>query len=168
MARPIQEIFNIFNGYSDRLREQEREAYRAIDDWHKAIITEIGNHTSKQRRLVREAFDTHETHLVNIRDQVLQVNSMCWKKNDTTEIDELVEKCRRMKVELVTINIASRKSEYIDVVPIKPPEQMYPEEYPATKTTDNNSTIKPMSNTEDVSAYNTQAYTPAAVSSRIK
>ena len=138
MSRSISEIFAIFNRHGDRLREQQNEAYQSIDIWHNQILQQIGDYTTKQKYIVRETYKIHEKHLTDIRDQVLEIENICSTKNETTEIEQLLEKCKRMKVELVLTNFPSRQLEFIEIVPVEPPEEMYPAELPVTKTLEDN------------------------------
>jgi len=118
------------------LSDQQQKANQAIDDWSNGFIKQISDHAFKQRRLVDKAYNIHEEHLKNMRSQFVEINSIYERKNDTEEINRLLERCKNLKVDLVNIMFRSRNNEFIDVTVVEPTERMEPEELNPRKARD--------------------------------
>jgi hypothetical protein len=87
-------------------------------------MNQIRDYAREQRGLVEEAYKIHRKHLGDIRDQCIEINNICARKNDTEEIKRLLERCKTLKVNLVDLKFPSINKEFIEVTIIEPPKRL--------------------------------------------
>jgi hypothetical protein len=126
-TRSTSEIYAIFRRHTDSLFDQKKKAWQAIDEWSTGLIKQIRDHVSEQNRLLNQAYDDQKKYLDDMREHF--VASFIYKnKDDIEEIDRLLEKCRNLDVELASLDFYSRNTDFIQIVPVKPPELITQEE----------------------------------------
>jgi hypothetical protein len=130
----MSEIYDIFTQHRSSLRDQQRKACQAIDDWRSDLINQVGDYTFEQKRLVAEAFERQEKYLDDMRTQFLEISHIYERQQNIEDIKQLLEKCRNLEVQLVKLSFHSNDKKFIKVTLVEQPEQMTQEESNATKT----------------------------------
>jgi hypothetical protein len=115
------------------LFDQREKAWQAIDEWYVGVIKQIQDHVSEQKHLLNQAYDDQKKYLDDMREHFL-ASFIYGKKDDTKEIDRLLEKCRNLDVELASLDFYSHNTDFIRIIPVKPPELITQEEPNPNKT----------------------------------
>jgi len=110
------------------LVDLQAKAYQEINEWSISLINQIKDHALKQRSLVLEAYNIHRKHLENMREQFVETNSIYERKNDTEEVNRLLERCKNLKVNIVNITYRSSDNEFMEVTIVEPSDGMEPED----------------------------------------
>ncbi|CAF1397943.1 unnamed protein product [Rotaria sordida] len=102
-------------------------------------MTQIRDYTSQQKRLLEQVYENQRKYLENMRDQFVETILIYERKQDTEEINRLLEKCKTLEVELVKLNYPSKDTPFIEITPVESSERMDHEELNQGKTANENS-----------------------------
>jgi hypothetical protein len=133
----VSQIYDIFRGHINSLFDRQLEVNQAIDEWSTGLISQIREHAIQQKRLVEEAYRIQRKYFETMRDQFVETSRVYERKSDTEEIKRLLEKCRTLQMELVNIKFSSIHKDFIEVIPVEPPDQINQQELNTGKSGDN-------------------------------
>lgn len=149
----MSQIYDIFGGYTNSLFDRQLEVNQVIDKWCTGLISQIREHAIQQKRLVEEAYRIQRKYFETMRDQFVETSRVYERKSDTEEIKRLLEKCRTLQMELVNIKFSSIHKDFIEVIPVEPPDQINQQELNTGKSGDNKFENQSTGRSETGSAY---------------
>lgn len=79
-----------------------------ITNWNKAMIGHIQDHTNQQRNLLDQEYAIQLDHLNKLREQTLAEIHVSTEKNTGAALNQLLERCERLKVSLGELAYAQR------------------------------------------------------------
>lgn len=133
------EIYDIFRSHMRLLSDQEIKANQIIEEWSTGLIAQIRDYAFEQKKIVRQASDSLQNFLDDMRNQFVEISIIYEKKQDTEEMKQLLERCKTLKVELVKLEFYSMGKDFIKVTPVEPPERLDQEKSDESRTTDKSS-----------------------------
>lgn len=110
------DIRHIFNRYVNMLFTSKWKIADTITDWSKTLINQIQEHVIQQKNLLEEEYAKKVTCLNTLRDQVLEQVSIYEQNKDTEQINQLINQCNTLKVELAQLAYTTRPIASIQLI----------------------------------------------------
>lgn len=97
------DIRHIINRHIKTLFERKWKLSDEITEWRKTMMTWIEEYVTQQKKLVEQQYAKKMTCLNALRDLMLQQASKYEENKDTEQINQLVNQCENLKIELATL-----------------------------------------------------------------
>ena len=110
------DIHHTFDTSISALFQQKCQIADEITEWNKTMIGHIQDHTTQQRSLLDQEYAIQLDHLNKLREQTLAEIRVSTEQNTSAALNQLLERCERLKVSLGELACAPRMIQTIQFV----------------------------------------------------
>ena len=139
------EVLSIVSSHKNALWDLKQKADREVNKWADDLISEIKEHAQSQKDIVTYAYEQHNKRLNEIQKQHYDLVRRYEEQTKYDEVTQLIEKLKRIRIELVEKKSSSISKNFIEVEAIQSSKEMDIDT--STSTTNSNSSSATRSTT---------------------
>ena len=136
------EVWNIVSNHQSKLSDLKRDAYNEIDKWARDLTDEINEHARSQKGIVTYAYEQHNKRLNEIQKQHYDLVRRYEEQTKYDEVTQLIEKLKRIRIELVEKKSSSISKNFIEVEAIQSSKEMDIDTLTSTTNSDSSSATR--------------------------
>ncbi|CAF3773402.1 unnamed protein product [Rotaria sordida] len=166
--KPLEaEIRHLFNHHISILCNQKWKIIDEITKWSTTLISQIQEHVTQQRKFLDQVYEKKVFCLNTIRDRILKQALIYEQKEDNEQVNQWLNQCNTLKLELATLNYINRPISTIQLVAEEQSIQPNTDEQNEQKTEVEQSPIELIDNNEKniINNTDTNEYEPPQVTS---
>jgi len=110
------EIRHIFSRHINTLFAAKWKIADEITDWSKKLINQIQEYVTQQRELLEQEYTKKVSRLNTIRDLILEKTLIYEEKNETEQINQLINQCHILKIDLAMLVYIERPIPSIQLI----------------------------------------------------
>ncbi|CAF3723256.1 unnamed protein product [Rotaria sordida] len=115
--KPLEaEIRHLFNHHMSMLCNQKWKIIDEITKWSTTLISQIQEHVTQQRKFLDQVYEKKVFCLNTIRDRILKQALIYEQKEDNEQVNQWLNQCNTLKLELATLNYINRPISTIQLV----------------------------------------------------
>ncbi|CAF3881782.1 unnamed protein product [Rotaria sordida] len=115
--KPLEaEIRHLFNHHISMLCNQKWKIIDEITKWSITLISQIQEHVTQQRKFLDQVYEKKVFCLNTIRDRILKQALIYEQKEDNEQVNQWLNQCNTLKLELATLNYINRPISTIQLV----------------------------------------------------
>ena len=154
-------VDNAFRSHFYALFSQKSVALTTISKWRSELIDQIERHAEFQKILLEQIYITQYEHLGRERELYYQAYYSRETRNNDGQINQLLDQCKALKVELVNLNFTLRDTDFIEITPFDAPKEQRESNINADKNDD--SALRTKATTDEASEPTNSQHTPPVV-----